>query len=140
MNIYDKFAVRNSEVEGVWIEYPSDDDGTPGPRFKCRSANTRANKPLKLAMDAAMRRYGKSARRGELGEEVATKLDIARFVDHILVTWDNLLTEDGDVLVFSKENAIALFEKLPKLFDDLSDRVCDDDLFDDGIEDDEVKN
>lgn len=124
MSIFEQFGVDNKkEEEGVWIEYPCNSDGSI-PSFKISRMST-SNKKYMLAMEKATRPIKRQLELNILKPEVGDKIFLQVFCDVILLDWKNIVTKKGDIVLYSKEEALSLMEKLPELYKDLRNKASE---------------
>lgn len=62
------------------------------------------------------------------------------YAECVLVGWDNVTDKDGKELPYSKENAVKLFNDLPRLFDKVYDLANDINTFKEKKREDIAKN
>lgn len=117
------------EIEGVEIVVGiSEDNGKP---IAIRvSRMSRSNKRYTKALEAATRPHSAAIANETLDNELGNKLLREVFVDTVLLGWTNVLKsdltgnpKDKDELPFSRENALALFDEMPDLYDDWEKRA-----------------
>jgi len=123
-NIYGTDAEK--ETKGVRMEVAPNEDGTI-PVFIV-AAMSKSNTAYSKAMEEKTRPY-RSVGIQAMGNRMAEKVFMETFVGQCLKTWENVQDESGQPLPFSKENATKLFEKLPRLYDDLVARASSVELF-----------
>lgn len=75
-----------------------------------------SNPRTKAAMAAYYKPYARQVEAGTLPPEKEKELQIKLFIDISLVSWQGISDENGNMIEFSKENAISLFKSLPDLF------------------------
>lgn len=112
------------EVDGVAIEFGANADGTV-PTFWI-SRMSKANVAYTKALDKATRPYRRAMDLGTLDNDVAERIFAEVFATTVLRGWDNVQLsdvtgEESDTgfAPFNKENVLALFKRLPELYDDL---------------------
>ena len=114
-----------ASVEGVWITYPRNTDGSQ-PRFKISRMNGAANKKYAKELDSATRPYRRELELETLDEEVSDKLMLDVFCRTILLDWEHVQPDDdGEELTFSFENATGFLGKpeWSELYQDLRERA-----------------
>lgn len=120
---------KSAEVEGVEIEVDINEHNNEPITIRL-SRMSRSNKRYTKRLDAVTRPHMAAIQNETMNEAVAAKMMREVFVDTVLLGWKNLpkseLTgnpEDTDELPFNRENALALFEELPDLYDDWEGRA-----------------
>jgi len=121
-NPYASFSSSEKlESEGIFIEEPTF-------RVRVRRAGGR-NMAYKKATEAAFRPYRRAIDNGSMDEEVARRLTVKVFAETVVSGWQVLDDktgefvdgihdpETGKVVTYSSEVVIAVFTKLPDLFD-----------------------
>lgn len=120
---------RTAEVEGVDVEVAiNEHNGEP---IKIRIARmSTSNKKYTKALNKATTPHRSAIQNDALDNELARKMLQKVFIETILLGWSNLpkseLTGDeGDTeaLEFTAENALALFNEMPDLYDDWEGRA-----------------
>lgn len=120
---------RVAEVEGVEIEVAvNDHNGNP---ISIRIARmSSSNKRYTKELNKVTKPHMSAIQNDAFDNELARKMLQQVFVDTILLGWKNLpkseLTgDDGDTeeLEFNRENALALFNEMPDLYDDWEGRA-----------------
>lgn len=120
---------KTLESEGVDIEVAiNDHNGEP---ITIRvSRMTRTNKRYAKRLEVATRPHSAAIANETLDNEIGHKVLQEVFVDTILLGWNNLpkseLTgdeDDAELLTFTRENALALFDEMPDLYDDWEKRA-----------------
>ncbi len=115
---------ETKENDGVELDLGIvNDDGTI-PLFYV-AYNGKGNKKWQKTLQAAIKPVKRQADLGTLSEEKSEAIMVGVFVDSVLKGWKNIQDEAGKNLPYSRENAVALFKKLPKLYDDLSKLAAD---------------
>ena len=104
------------ENKGVSIPFleAENEDGTI-PTFKI-SRMGKANKRYSKALDLASRPHRRSMELGTMIEAVAKTMMLNVFCETVLLGWENVLDEDGNVIEFSVENAKALMLALDEVY------------------------
>jgi hypothetical protein len=117
------------EAEGVEVEVAiNDHNGKP---IVIRiSRMSRANKRYTKRLEEVTRPHSAAIANETLDNELGNKLLREVFVDTVLLGWSNLPKSelsgddaDTDELPFSRENALALFDEMPDLYDDWERRA-----------------
>ena len=108
-SIYDLFETEESlELNGVWFDYSFGS-------FKLAYVGG-ANQSFQRAYSERMKPYIEAEARGMLDDKIRRKIQIECYVDHVLRDWKEVIGRDNSTLVYSKPNAIKLFNDLPQLF------------------------
>lgn len=94
------------------------------------SRMSRSNKRYTKALEEATRPHSAAIANETLDNELGNKLLREVFVDTVLLGWSNLpksdltgVDTDTEELPFSRENALALFDEMPDLYDDWEGRA-----------------
>ena len=139
MSLFKQFGTnKEAEQDGIWIEYGPNDDGTI-PAFKIARAG-KSNKKWVKAIEKGMKPHRRAAELGTLDNATAEKVLREVFVESVLVDWRNVQDSEGEPMQLTKENAVYLFNALPELYDDLSDKANKAALFRDEALENEAKN
>lgn len=114
----------NAETEGVWVETAVNDHNNLPIKVKL-SRMSKANKRYTKKLDLVTKPHMSAIQNDAMDNGLADKMLREVFADTILLGWENLPTSeltgndnDVDDLPFTRENALALFEELPGLYDD----------------------
>lgn len=119
----------NAEVDGVLLDVGfNDHNGKP---IQVRlSRMSRSNKRYTAELERVTRPHASAIQNESMDNELATKMLREVFVDTVLMGWYNLpkseLTgndADKEELPFTRENALALFDELPDLYEDWETRA-----------------
>ena len=139
MSLFKQFGTnKEAEQDGIWIEYGPNDDGTI-PAFKIARAG-KSNKKWVKAIEKGMKPHRRAAELGTLDNATAEKVLREVFVESVLVDWRNVQDSECEPMQLTKENAVYLFNALPELYDDLSDKANKAALFRDEALENEAKN
>lgn len=118
MGLYQKFKTdERLEKEGVWVEYGEDESGLPI-RFLIARAGG-ANKRFTMLVEKKMRPYRRALSTGTLDN--ATALSVMRecFAEAVILDWENVTDENGEILPYSQHACLKLLTDLPDLFADI---------------------
>ena len=117
-NLFKQFATNPSiEREGVLLEYGSTDDGKP---IRIRVARAGgANIKFTRLMEAKTKPYRRQIQAGTVDRVVLERLAREVYAEAVVIGWENVQNEDGEPMVYSVPTCIALFEKLPDLYEDI---------------------
>jgi len=114
---------KNAETNGVWLAVDMNDHNNEPIEIKVARMG-RTNKNYTKALDLATKPYSASIQNETMPTALADKLMRKVFIQTILLDWKNLpkseLTgkeDDADLLDFTPENAMALFEALPGVYE-----------------------
>lgn len=109
----DQMFKTNEKLEQEGVEFAIDDETS----FFLRHFS-KSNPRVKAAMAQYYKPYAKQVELGTLDQKKADEIQVNLFVDVCLVSWKGV-EEGGKPLECNKENARALFMRLPKLFETL---------------------
>lgn len=146
MSLRSQYATDISkEVDGVQVPQPANEDGSV-PSFTI-ARMSKSNKRYQQALTSAIRPHQRAQQLGTLPTEVAEKIFLEVFCQHILKGWTNVLAADvtGDdkakgFIDYNKENAIKLMQRLPDLYDNLSEVANSASMFREGTLEEEAGN
>lgn len=139
MSIFDDFGTnQKAEVEGVWVEYSENKDGTVC-AFKV-SRMGKSNKKYTKALDRATKPVRRQIELKTLKDDKAEEIFLQVFVDTVLLDWRNVQRQDGTEIPFSKEKAMEVMRALPDLYDDLQEKAKEMALFRQEVLEEEAKN
>lgn len=133
------------EQNGVAIAFAPNDDGTV-PTFYIARQSSRNTKYART-VEAVTKPYRRQIDTNTLGEKQSQALMMEVFVKSILLGWQNVAKSDisGDTSEtgyadFTPDNAKALFERLPELYDSLNEQSKNVALFKDEAMEADAKN
>ncbi len=109
---------KNLERNGVRIEYSSGPEDKNPPTFiiaRSGGANTKFNDEMENALRPMRRRLALD----QVKNPEMAKITKDVFCKTVLKGWENVTDDSGNPIEFNEQNARALFDKLPDLFDDL---------------------
>lgn len=148
MSLFDLYGTdEKKEVEGVEVTFPANEDGSV-PTFII-AATSKSNQKYSKALENATKPWRRNIE--AMGAENAERIYREVFVKTVLKGWRNVqvpqkiaehfegVAEAGDI-PFNQKNAIVLFEKLPRLYDDLTQRAGSIELFRDARREEEAGN
>ena len=118
---------QEAEIEGVWIEYGPNDDGTI-PAFKLARIS-RNNKKYTKMLEKETRPHRRAIELNTMSDEQAEAITTRVFVRSVLLDWRNVQNAEGNTIAFTEQNAVALFNELPDLYDDLNAKARNASLF-----------
>ena len=128
MGLFDQYktdAVK--ENDGVSVEFGTNTDGTVISFVLGRSG--KSNKAYVKLLASTLKPYQRSIELKTADNGILeTKLQEV-FAGSVLKGWANVQDENGASIPFSKENAIALFQALPDLYEELNAKSNDISLF-----------
>lgn len=120
---------RTLETEGVEIEVAINDHNGKAITIRV-SRMTRMNKNYAKRLEAATRPHSASIANETLDNDLGYRLLQEVFVDTILLGWNNLPKSeitgdeaDSELVEYTRENALKLFEDMPDLYDDWEKRA-----------------
>lgn len=124
MSLYKQFETSTTlETGGKWFEVnpPNEEDGKkPGFLLARRSSK---NTAFSAAMERILRQHKRELDNGSMSPQESRALLVETFVDTVLKDWRNVRGRNGDVLDYTRDNAITLFTDLPDLFDTLNEQA-----------------
>lgn len=134
-----------AEQEGAWVDYgPNADKTVPG--FKL-SRMAKSNKRYTKTLDRVTKPHRRSIELETMDNDQAEEMFAEVFVETILLDWRNIPlsdvtgnADDKGFADFTKANALALFKRLPELYEDLQDKAKKASLFRDEALEREAKN
>jgi hypothetical protein len=106
------------EQEGVLVKYGENDDKTV-PAFRLLRRNA-TNQRYAKSLERETAPYRRLIDLGTLDNKTAQKVFTRVFCTSVLIGWENVQDEEGKIIPFNIENAIMLMDKLPDLYEDLS--------------------
>lgn len=120
---------KTAEIEGVEVEVAvNEHNGRPITIRLARMSTT--NKRYTKELDRVTKPHMAAIQNDAMDNDLARKMLQKVFVDTILLGWSNLpkseLTgnaEDTEDLEFTADNAMALFDEMPDLYDDWEGRA-----------------
>ena len=110
----DKFFKTNEDLSNNGVEFAIDEETS----FTVRHFNDQ-NPRIKAAMTKYYKPHARQIELGTLPQEKTAEINRLVFIDTCLVSWKGVEGEDGQPIECNKENAMALFKRLPALFDAL---------------------
>lgn len=111
--VHRKFKTdKNVETDGVWIDYGD------GLRVRIARAGG-ANHRYISAVERLSRRYRRQVQLEVLSNEESRKLMAQVYAETVVLGWEGVTDEDGNLRPFNVANCVALFEELPDLFFDI---------------------
>lgn len=137
MSLFEQYGTdAKKEAEGVEVTFPPNKDGTL-PTFVI-AATSKNNQKYAKALEAATKPYRRNM--DAMQPEVAERIYRDVFVKTVLKGWSNVQDKDGNPIPYSREAALDLFEKLPRLYDELNSRAGSIDLFREAQREEEAGN
>lgn len=124
MSLHKQFKTdTKKETEGVLISYEgaANEDGT-FPSFRVLRRGVQNARYVK-AIERESAPYRRLMELGTLPAEVEQKVLRRVFCTSVLIGWENVYTEKKEVLPFTFDNAMNLFNELPELYLDLSEQA-----------------
>lgn len=120
---------RTAEIEGVEVQVAVNDHNGKPISIRIARMST-SNKRYTKELNRVTKPHMAAIQNDALDDELARKMLQKVFIDAILLGWDNLpkseLTgndEDTELLDFTPENAQALFDEMPDLYNDWESRA-----------------
>lgn len=137
MSLFDLYGTdEKKEVEGVEVTFPPNEDGSV-PTFVI-AATSKSNQKYSKALELATKPWRRNIE--SMGTENAERIYREVFAKHVIKGWRNVQDKDGTEIPFSVENAMELFKKLPRLYDDLTQRAGSIELFREAQREEEAGN
>ena len=97
---------------GVWVRFPGDR------RFRIFRAGG-SNKAFTRAFQQAIKPYRRQMDRGTMDPEVSDKVLREVYCRHVIKDWDGIKTIGGEAIPFAPKTAMAFFETVPELFNEI---------------------
>lgn len=123
MSLFSTFATnRDAENKGIWLrDFPVNKDGTtPGFLIARKSKN---NTAYSKAAEKIGKKFQREIKLDILSNDKADPALKELFAEACLLGWENVYDADENVIPYSKENALKLFELLPDLYEYLDDEA-----------------
>lgn len=136
-NPYEMFST-NTDLEsgaGVRFEYGGDD----GFAVLIHRAGG-ANKKFSKVFAEKIRPHRRAHKNGTLSEEIAERIMIETYAETVVVGWENVRNEKGEILEFTTENVVELFTRIPEFYAEIVEQAQDLRNFRIEQEDLEIKN
>jgi len=126
MSLFDQYETdAKKEQEGVEVPLLPNTDGSV-PTFVL-AATSKTNSKYTKALNKATKPYRRNM--DAVSDEHAESIYQDVFVKHVLKSWRNVQERDGTVIEYNPANAVALFKRLPRLYDALIERANSLELF-----------
>lgn len=139
MNLYTAFGTNKElEQEGVYLQYGENSQGQ-NIRFRVARAGGN-NKAYNRALERRTRPHKRAITAGTLDEKQAEAMLLDVFIDTVLLGWEGVEDQQGDIIPYSKQAARQLMQDLPDLYTDLREQTNSYALFQQDIEAGVVKN
>jgi hypothetical protein len=106
---------KKKEKEGVWLDF-----GVYGKFLVARAGGS--NKVFAKQMELRSRPYKARMDKNTLDESEASKLMIEIFVDTIILGWEGVYNRAGELIEYTRQNAIQVFTDLPDLFQSITEQ------------------
>ena len=110
-----------AEVDGVWVR-----DLAPGVHVKVARHNNAKHKAVSVRL---ARPYRAQIDRETLSEEVAEDLVIRAMAEAIVIDWEGMTDEDGNILEPTVANKVKILTDLPDLRADIAQAARTQDLY-----------
>ncbi len=134
MSLYEMYETDpDMETGGVILNYGD------GIRIKIARAGG-ANAAFTKAFERYTRPYRKRMESGTLAEDVANELLVQVFAETVVLDWEGVTDRKGDLLAYSVENCVKLFNDLPDLFADVKESAMTVSTFRQEEMEDDIKN
>ncbi|MES2180722.1 MAG: hypothetical protein V4493_01310 [Pseudomonadota bacterium] len=118
---------QSKELNGVPIQFEANDDGTVPTFIIARMGET--NKPYMKAIELAQKPYMRQIQLKTMNKELHEKIIREVFATTIIKDWSNIQDENGNGLVYSKDNAVKILTDLPELYTQLFNFAMSADAF-----------
>lgn len=120
-NLYKLFKTdENLEKDGVWLQYGETEDGQP---IRIRIARAGGgNTKFAKELEKRTRPYRKALQNGTLDDKTADRIYKEVYAETVVLEWQNITDQDGNLLDFSVENILKVFKDLPDLFRDIQEQ------------------
>lgn len=115
------------ETKGIWLDYGENDKGKNMRVLVARSGGQ--NKRFSKALEQATRPYRAAIQNNSLPDNIADKIYLGVFVDTVLLDWENIPDEKGNIVPFSRDAAKSLLNDLPEWFADIKAQAGNMSLF-----------
>lgn len=139
MGLYSNYKTDvNKEVNGVPVEFGTNDDGTVITFILSRMGAS--NKQYVKALEAAQKPFRRQIQLGTLPQETNERIFREVFANTVLKGWVNVRDENEQDLPFNFVNAIKVLTDLPDLYDDLFRQANTIDLFRSEALEEDAKN
>ena len=115
MSIWNLATDKDVEKNGVWRDFPDDND-VPVRFLIARQGG--GNSPYLKELEREIRPLRRSSKNGtQLDPEIQKQILIRVLAKTVLVGWENVLDRAGNPLPYSVENAIDLLSAIDVVFD-----------------------
>lgn len=91
-------------------------------------------------MEALTKPYRRQIASETADNKVLEKVVLEVFCETVVLGWEGVTDENGNVLAFNKENAIKLFTDLPDLFAEVKEQASKSALFRLSLNEEDAKN
>jgi len=118
MSLYDLYGTdqKKERDAGVEVEFPE------GVRMWIRRAGG-SNTRFERALDAVMKPYRRQIQQNLLEEGKARELEARVYARAVIIDWEGVTDEKGNVLDCTEENIVKLFTDLPDLFTEIKQQA-----------------
>lgn len=122
------YSVDSEKIaKGVPVLYPANDDGTIPVIYVTRMDET--NREYAKALKNAMKPYQREIELKILSDEKDNEIFLDVFCGVVVRGWENVQTDEGNFISFSKEAAIKLFSDYPDALKPARDAAQNEALF-----------
>jgi hypothetical protein len=129
---------KHTEVEGIWINYGTNDLGEPLEIRVARAGG--ANKAFASRHEVLTKPYRRLIQADQMDKTVMEGIMRQLYAETVVKDWRGVITEDGDAIPFSTEAVIEQFEQYPDLFSDIVDNSMKIALYREEIREADAKN
>ena len=139
MSLFKQFKTDASlETKGVIIQYGYTDQGKPIQIKICRAGG--ANTAYSRVLEAKVKPYRRQIQNDTMDRDTMIAIMREVFADTVVIGWENVQDDEGNEMLFSRENVIKMFEELPELFEDIQAQASNVAIFREEILAAEAKN
>jgi hypothetical protein len=147
MSLFKQFKTDSKvEREGILLDYgpnkdlPADADGNH-PVIMIRIARAGgANEAYNKRIEALSKKHRRKIQNDAMEISELREMTQQAVADTVVLGWENVTDEDGNLMQFSRDNALKLFKQLPDLFNDIQEQAAKAQLFRVHVREDDLKN
>lgn len=128
MSIYNLYETdKKSEFDGVLVPVGKDKTGRD---TLVRIARAGPSNPrYQRVLESKTKKYRRLIQNDLLDTSVADGVMMEVFAETVVLGWENMEDRDGNVLPYSRENCLRLFQELPDFFYDIREQATKSALF-----------
>lgn len=147
MSLFKQFKTDPKvEREGLLLDYgpnkdlPADAEGKH-PTIMIRVARAGgANDAYNKRIEALSKKHRRKIQNDAMEVAELREMTMNAVADTVILGWENVTDEDGQLMPFSRDNALKLFKALPDLFNDVQEQAAKATLFRASLREDDLKN